>query len=56
MVATMVNGITIVIIPLLALTADQMANLIKAVQLHGSVEAHHLDDTSPSTIANTIIP
>ena len=56
MVATMVDGITLVIITLLALTADRMANLIKAIQLHGSIEVHHLGDTSPSAIANTIIP
>ena len=44
----MVNGIILVIVPLLALTADQMANIINAIQEHGSVEAHHLDDLTPS--------
>ena len=55
MEATMVNGILLVIIPLLAPTYYQMANFINAIQLHGSFEAHHLDNTSHSAITNYII-
>ena len=56
MLAKMVNGIILVIIPLLALTADQMANVINAIQLHGSFESHYFDNTSRSAITNGIIP
>ena len=52
----MINGIILIIIPLLALTADQMPNTMNAVQEHGSIEAHHLDDISPSAVCNNIIP
>ena len=56
MIATMVNGIILVIIPLLSLTADQMANVMNAVQVNGSVEAHNLDDMASSAITQTVIP
>ena len=56
MVATMVNGVILVIIPLLALTADQISNTTTAIQDHGSEEAHHLDDTTPAIIRGEIIP
>ena len=56
MVATMVNGVILVIIPLLALTSDQISNITTAIQDHGSMEAHHLDDTNPAIIRGEIIP
>ena len=44
MVATFVERIVLVIVPLLALTADQMAKIRVALQGEGSVSAFHLDD------------
>ena len=53
----MVNGIILVIIPLLALTnADQMANIMNALQIDGLIEAHNLDGTSRSALRDIIIP
>ena len=49
MAAVMVNGIILVIIPLLVLTADQMANIMNAMQVDGLIEAHNLDDTAHSS-------
>ena len=48
------RGIILVIVPLFALTADQLANIEEALQTHGSVKAHHLDNTLPGDL-NTII-
>ena len=56
MTAVMVNGITLVIIPLLALTADQMANVMNAMQIDGSIEAHNMDATTRHSLTNDIIP
>mmetsp|Transcript_19494 Transcript_19494/g.46770 ORF Transcript_19494/g.46770 Transcript_19494/m.46770 type:complete len:83 (+) Transcript_19494:1628-1876(+) len=44
MVLTMTPGIAIIIVPLLALTADQVEKMKRASQKYGSVEAHHIDD------------
>eukprot|EP00578_Thalassiosira_sp_NH16_P016009 CAMPEP_0181115808 /NCGR_PEP_ID=MMETSP1071-20121207/21623_1 /TAXON_ID=35127 /ORGANISM="Thalassiosira sp., Strain NH16" /LENGTH=41 /DNA_ID= /DNA_START= /DNA_END= /DNA_ORIENTATION= len=40
----MTPGIAIIIVPLLALTADQVEKMKRASQKYGSVEAHHIDD------------
>ena len=56
MAGVMVNSIILVIVPLLTLTADQMANIISAIQEHGSVEAQHLDDLTPSQLRDDIVP
>ena len=56
MIATMVQGIVLVIVPLLALTADAMAKIKEAIQHYGSVEAHHLDEILPTTLWDIIIP
>ena len=56
LVATMVNGIILVIVSLLALTADQMANIIHAIQEYGSSEGHHLNDLTRTQINNDVIP
>ena len=50
MIATMTGGIILVIIPLLALTANQMAKIEDVLQTHGSSEAHHFDDTLPENL------
>ena len=44
MVTLFVGGIVLVIVPLLLLTADQMAKIRMALQVEGSVEAHHIDE------------
>ena len=46
MTATSVGGITLVIVPLLALTANKLAQLNKAIQKFGAVGAYHMDDSS----------
>jgi len=56
LVATMVNGIILVIVPLLALSADQMANIIGAIRDFVSSEGHHLGELSRSQINNDVIP
>ena len=56
MTVVMVNGIILVIVPLLALTANQMANIMNAMQVDGSIEAHNLDDTSRTALHDIVIP
>ena len=58
MVGTFTAGISIVFVPLLALTADQMAAIKKAVQKHASFEAHHMDEipSSSNALEETIVP
>ena len=56
MIATMVGGIVLVIVPLLLLAADQMAKVRVALQCHGSIEAHHIDKIPLSLIIELIIP
>ena len=46
MTAISVGAITLVIVPLLALTANQLARVKKAVQTSMVVTANHLDDCS----------
>ena len=41
MALTMTTGIAIIIVPLLALTADQVEKINRASQKYGSVEASH---------------
>ena len=40
----MMNGITIIFVPLLSLSADQMTKMEEAKQCFGSVETHHCDE------------
>lgn len=48
--AVMVGGITYVIIPLLALTANQMAKLKEALTDDGAIEVHHLEELKKSAV------
>ena len=43
MVLTMTAGIALILVPLLALTADQVEKIWRANSSFGSVEAHHID-------------
>ena len=56
MAATFVGGIVVVIVPLLALTADQMSKIDEAVQDCGSVKAVHLDELSKQAITDEVVP
>ena len=55
MTAIVVGGITLVIIPLLALTANQLSCLQRVIQAFGVVSAYHLNDT-PKEDNKTILP
>ena len=55
-VATCVGGITLVIVPLLSLTANQLSRLKLAGQDHGSVKAVHLDETPDALVRSVVIP
>ena len=41
-VGTVERGVTLVIVPLLALSADQLAKFKEGNQDYGSIEAHHM--------------
>ena len=56
MVATMTGGIILVIVPLLSLTADQMAKIRVALMSEGSVEAHHADEIPTELLNEIVIP
>ncbi len=56
MTAVSVAGITLVIIPLLSLTANQLERIKNAVQKWGTVYAIHLDDTGQHGVKEKVIP
>ena len=56
MTAICVGGITLVLVPLLALTANQLARLNKAIQKYGVVSADHMDEISGKDLREKIIP
>ena len=56
MSAITVAGISLVIVPLLSLTANQMSRIKSAVQRYGAVDAHHVDELSVSDINNKLVP
>jgi len=56
MTLTIFAGIALVIVPLLALTADQVEKIKRAVQTDGSVEAHHIDERPEWYIRDVLIP
>jgi len=56
MTAIVVGGMTVIIIPLLALTANQLSRLQQDVQAFDMVSTCHLDDTSKEDLNKTILP
>ena len=52
----MVAGLIAIIVPLLALTVDQMINIKVALQDFGSVEVHNLNDLSLHDLRTAINP
>ena len=54
--AVSVGGITLVIIPLLSLTANQLERIKTAMQEHGPVVATHLDDAGKNDVKENVIP
>ena len=50
------GGVTLVIIPLLSLTANQMERIKKAPQKDGIVAAIHLDDAAQHDVKENVIP
>ena len=56
MSAVTVAGISLLIIPLLSLTANQLSHIKKAVSKYRIVTAHHLNDLSSTDLNDSIIP
>ena len=56
MIGSLVAGITVVIVPLLTLCADQIRKILEASPKYASCEAHHIDDCSATDIKETIVP
>ena len=54
--AITVGGITLVIVPLLALTANQLSRIRCAVQKYGAVDAQHADEITADDIKNHLVP
>ena len=54
--AVSVGGITLVIIPLLSLTANQLERIKMALQKDGLIVAVHLDDASRHDVKENVIP
>ena len=53
--ATMVGGIAVALVPLLSLPADILEGLRRSSDLHGSVEAHYIDDLSAAAVRGTLV-
>ena len=56
MIATFIGGIIVVIVPLLALTVDQMAKIEVSLQDCGSVTAVHLNELTGEQINGEVLP
>ena len=54
--AVAVAGVTLVIVPLLSLTANQMARISRASSRRMSINAIHLDETSWEDVESKVIP
>ena len=54
--AVAVGGVTLVLVPLLSLTAAQLAKLHAAVQRFGTINAVHLDEHTQEELARTVLP
>ena len=54
--AVSIGGISLVIIPLLSLTANQLERLKKALQRDGNVFCVHLDDAARNDVKQKVIP
>ena len=52
----MVAGNVLVIIPLLALTANQIEKIKHAMQQYGRVDVTHLDETEEDIVSSSVIP
>ena len=55
-VAVCVGGISLVLVPLLSLTADQLSRIKSAKQNHGSVRAVHLDEVPDALVRLYLMP
>ena len=56
MIATMVAGVALVIVPLLSLTADLLEGLREGSSTDASVEAHHVDELPADVVRDTLVP
>ena len=56
MIVIFVGGIIVIIVPLLALTSDQMSQIEESLQDCGSVKAVHLDKFSKAAIDDEVVP
>ena len=56
LVSVLCAGVTVVLVPLLALTADQLARFNNADQSRGVVHAIHLDETDQSDLDGEVVP
>ena len=56
MTAICIGGITLELVPLLTLTANQLAPLSKAIQKYGVVSPVHMDKISAKDLNEKIIP
>ena len=51
-----VSGVSLALVPLLALTADQLSRIQSASQRHGLVRAVHLDKVPDSLVRSSLLP
>ena len=56
MIATMVAGVALVIVPLLSLTADLLGGLREGSSTDALVEAHHVDELPADVVRDTLVP
>ena len=56
MTAFIVAVIALIIVPLLALTANQMTRIKQVVYKYCSLHTHHLDDLTPTVVKKEVTP
>jgi superfamily II DNA helicase RecQ len=52
---TLLGGVTLVIVPLLALGADQVTKILRACNAFGKISAYHLDEIKTSAARNQVV-
>ena len=56
MLGTMVAGLSLVLVPLLSLTADLLERLREGSSADASVEPHHIDELPADVVRETLVP